>query len=191
MKGPPAKIKVADPQPSRGLRYRYPEEAKRLIAKMLQDMEDKQIIEKSTSAWLSPKCCSINLTGVKECTKTRHVNKHLATDIYPLPKLEELVGQAAGHNFYATLDMSETFFHIILEENSSDLTAFTDGVTLYRFKRLPFGLSCSTVIFTRYMAALLSPMLKEGWSKNYLDDFIIWALDLSSLTQRLRKTHFT
>ncbi len=38
MKGPPAKINIADPQPSRGPRYRYPEEAKRLIADMLQDM---------------------------------------------------------------------------------------------------------------------------------------------------------
>ncbi len=38
MKGPPAKINMADPEPSRGLRYRYPEEAKRLIAETLQDM---------------------------------------------------------------------------------------------------------------------------------------------------------
>ncbi len=66
------------------------------------------------------------------------MNKHLATDIYPLPRLEELVDQAAGHNFYATLDMREPNFQIIL--------------------------------------------------KNYLDDLIIWAPDLSSLTQRLRKT---
>ncbi len=29
MKGPPAKINVADPQPGRGPRYRYPEEAKK------------------------------------------------------------------------------------------------------------------------------------------------------------------
>ncbi len=42
MKRPPAKINVADPQPSRGPRYRYPDEAKRWIAEMLQDMEDRQ-----------------------------------------------------------------------------------------------------------------------------------------------------
>ncbi len=42
MKGPPAKINVADPQPSRGPRYRYPEEAKNLIAEMLQDMEERE-----------------------------------------------------------------------------------------------------------------------------------------------------
>ncbi len=45
MTGPPAKINIADPQPSRGPRYRYPEEAKRLIADMLQEMEDRQIRE--------------------------------------------------------------------------------------------------------------------------------------------------
>ncbi len=101
--------------------------------------------------------------------------------------MEELVDKAAGHNFYATLDMHEAYFKIILDENTRDLTAFSDGVTLYRFRRLPFGLSCSPVIFTRHMATL-SPLLKEGWIKNYLDDLIIWAPDLFSLTQRLRKT---
>ncbi len=88
----------------------------------------------------------------------RHVNKHLATDIYPLPRLEELVDQTAGHNFYATLDMREAYFQIILDEDSRDLTAFSDGGTLYRFRRLPFGLSCSPAIFTRHMATLLSPL---------------------------------
>ncbi len=83
MKGPLAKINVADPQP----RYRYPEEAKRLIADMLQDMEDRQIIEKSTSAWLSAIVFVNKPDGSKRmCLDYRHVNKHLATDIYPLPR---------------------------------------------------------------------------------------------------------
>ncbi len=91
MKGPPAKINVADPQPSHGPRYRYPEEAKKLIAEMLQDMEDGQIIEKSTSAWLSPIVLVNKPDGSKRmCIDYSHVNKHLATNIYPLPRLEEL-----------------------------------------------------------------------------------------------------
>ncbi len=52
------------------------------------------------------------------CLDYRHVNKHLVTDIYPLPRSEELVDQAAGHNCYATLDMREAYFQIILDENS-------------------------------------------------------------------------
>ncbi len=81
MKGPPAKINVADPQPSHGPRYHYPEEAKRLKADILQDMEDRQIIEKSTSAWLSPIVLVNKPDGSKRmCLDYRHVNKHLATD---------------------------------------------------------------------------------------------------------------
>ncbi len=79
-------------------------------------------------------------------------------------------------------------FKSSLMKIARDLTAFSDGVTLCKFRRLPFGLNCFPAIFTRHMATLLSPLLKEGWIKNYLDDLIIWAPDLSSLTQRLRKT---
>ena len=189
MEGPPAKINVSNPEPSRGPRYRYPEEAKTIIANMLTDMEERDIIEKSTSAWLSPIVLVNKPDGSKRmCLDYRHVNKHLATDIYPLPRLEELVEQAAGHQHYATLDMKEAYFLILLEENSRDLTAFSDGVTLYRFKRLPFGLSCSPAIFTRHMASLLTPLVKKGWIKNYLDDLIIWAPDFSTLNERLSET---
>ncbi len=107
------------------------------------------------------------------CLDYRHVNKFLARDIYPLPRLEELVDQEAGHTFYATLNKREVYFQIIPDENSRDLTVFSDEVTLYRFRRLLFGPSCSPAIFTRHMATLLSPLLKEGWTENYLDDLII------------------
>ncbi len=50
------------------------------------------------------------------CLVFRHGYKHLATDIYPLPRLEELVEQAAGHPYYVTLDMRETYFQILLDE---------------------------------------------------------------------------
>ncbi len=100
------------------------------------------------------------------CLDYSHFIKHLATDIHPLLRLEELVDQAASHNFCATLDMREAYFQILLDEDSRDLTAFSDGVTLYSFRRLPFGLSCFLAIFIRHMAALSSPLIKEGWIKN-------------------------
>ncbi len=52
--GDPVNIKVKDPQPSRRPMYRYPEQAKEIIAEMLLDMEKREIIEISTAAWLSP-----------------------------------------------------------------------------------------------------------------------------------------
>lgn len=120
---------------------------------MLQDTEDRDIIERSTTAWLSPIVSFNKPNGSKRmCLDYRHVNKHLAADIFPLQRLEELVEQAAGHQYYVTLDMREAYFQILLDEESRDLTTFSDGVTLYRFKRLSFGLNCSPAVFSRRMA---------------------------------------
>ncbi len=171
--GPPGHIRVSDPQPCRGPRYQYPEQAKQIIAEMLEDMEKKGITEPSTAVWLSPIVFVNKPNGSKcLCLDYRQVNKHLATDIYPLPRLEELVDQAAGHKYYVTLDMREAYFQLLLDDESRDITTFSDGVTLYRFKRLPSGLNCSPAIFSRRMASLLAPLLRKGWVKNYLDDLI-------------------
>ncbi len=113
-------------------------------------MEQRDIIERSTAACLSPIVLVNKPDGSKSmCLDNRHVNKHLATDVYPLPRLEELVEQAAGHPYYVALDIREAYFQIMLYEESRDLTIFSDGVTLYRFRRLPFGFNCSPAIFSR------------------------------------------
>ncbi len=79
--GPPEHIRVSDPQPCRGPRYRYPEKAKQIIADMLKDMEERDIIEQSTAEWLS---WLVNKPDESKrmCLDYRQVNKHLATDIY-------------------------------------------------------------------------------------------------------------
>ncbi len=73
----------------------------------------------------------------------------------------------------------------MLDESSRDISTFSDGVSLYRFKRLPFGLSCSPAIFSRQMAQVLSPLIRQGWVKNYLDDVILFAPDFGTLLSRL------
>ncbi len=78
-----------------------------------------------------------------------------------------------------------------MEELSRDLTSFSDGVSLYRFKRLPFGLSCSPAIFSRQIAQVLAPLIRLGWTQNYLDDIIIFAPDFKTLMERLSQLFTT
>ncbi len=111
---------------------------------MLLDVEKREMIERSTAAWLSP-IVLVNKPNESKrmCLDYRHVNKHLAADVHPLPRLDKLIEQTAGHQYYVTLDMKDAYFQILLDEESRDLTTFSDGVTLYRFRRLLFGLNCS------------------------------------------------
>ncbi len=167
MSGPPANIKVEDPQPSRGIMYQYPEQARDIISSMLSDMEDQE--------------CK------RMCLDYRHVKKHLTTDINLLPRLAELIVQAANHKYCVTLDMKDAYIQILLDPKNRDLTTFNDGVSLCKFRRLPFGLNYSLAIFSRCMAAILAPLLKEGWLRNYLDDLILWESDFDVLLERVKR----
>ncbi len=186
IKQAPAHIQVQDPTPCRSHIYRYPAKAKEAIASILQDLEEKDIIEKSAAAWLSPIVLVSKPSGEKRmCLDYRKVNKQLNTDIHPLPNLEELVENMAGNQYYATLDMKDAYYQVLLDEESRDITTFSEGINLYRFKRLPFGLSCSKSILVRQLQAAMAPLLKQGWIESYLDDIIVSAPSFQQLIQRL------
>ncbi len=89
-------------------------------------------------------------------------NKQLTTDIHPLPNLEKLVEQVAGSQYYATLDLKDSYYQVMLDEESRDLTIFSEGFNLYRFKCLPFGLRCSASIFVGQLQNALAPLLRQG-----------------------------
>ncbi len=109
------------------------------------------------------------------CLGYRKVNKQLVTGIHPLPNLEELVEHVSGNQYYATLDLKDAYYQVMLDEESRDITTFSEGIDLYRFKRLPFGLSCSASIFVRQFQGALAPLLRQGWIKAYLEDVILCA----------------
>ncbi len=79
----PAHIQVNNPIPCRSAIYRYPEQAKKAIATILKALEDRDIIERSTAAWLSPIVLVNKPSGEKRmCLDYRKVNKQLVTDIH-------------------------------------------------------------------------------------------------------------
>ncbi len=64
------------------------------------------------------------------CLDYRKVNKQLTTDIHPLPNLEALVEHVAGNQYYATLDLKDAYYQVMLDEESRDLTTFSEGMNL-------------------------------------------------------------
>ncbi len=119
------------------------------------------------------------------CLDYRKVHKQLTTDTHPLPNLEELVEHVAGNQYYTTLDLKNAYYQVLPDEASRDLTTFSEGINLYRFKRLSFGLSCSASIFVRQLQGALAPLLRQGWVKSYLDDIILCAPNFQLLLKRL------
>lgn len=95
-------------------------------------MKERRVCEPFSAALLSPIVLVTNPNGSKRlCLDFRVVNEHLAGDIYPLPRLDDLVSTAARHKYNGTLDLKDALYQIMFDNTSRDLTTFCDGTTLY------------------------------------------------------------
>ena len=83
------------------------------------------------------------------------VNQASKLDHYPIPKIEDLFAQLAGGKSFTKLDLSQAYQQLVLEEESKDLTTINTQRGLFRFNRLPFGISSAPGIFQRVMESIL------------------------------------
>ena len=189
IKIPPVKLHLEDEKPVRSPSFRHPEKAKEIILNLVDDMKEKDVIEPSSSAWLSPivLVSKPNSSSKRFCIDFRRINTQLRIDLGVLPKLDELIEAAAGHRYYITVDLKEAYYQVVLDEESRDITTFSDGCNLHRFKRLPYGLSSSSAVFSRALAVVLAPLARENWIKSYLDDIILWSDDFDTLMERMER----
>ncbi len=70
------------------------------------------------------------------------VNPELNVDQYPLPRPEDLFAVLAGGKHFTTLDLSQAYNQLKLEESSKPYLTINTHRGLYRYNRLPFGVFC-------------------------------------------------
>ncbi|KAJ8332536.1 hypothetical protein SKAU_G00423250 [Synaphobranchus kaupii] len=99
--------------------------------------------------------------GLRVCVDLRAVNKAVIPDKYPLPTVEELTTQFYGATTFSKLDLRQGNLQVPLHPDSRNLAAFVSHAGVFRYARMPFGLS-SSLVFRR----LCPPSLQAspGWS---------------------------
>ena len=89
--------------------------------------------------------------------------------IYPLPTTEDLFAQIAGGQFFSKLDMSQAYQQLTLDEDSKNLLVVNTPRGLFRYTRLPYGVSTAPTIFQSVMDRILQGLPVAC----YLDDILI------------------
>ena len=116
------------------------------------------------------------------------VNPVLQVDQYPLPKPEDLFATLAGGKKFTTLDLSQAYLQLELDEQSSQYTTINTHKGLYRYKRLPFGIASAPALFQKTMDTILQNIPK---AMCYIDDIMITGSDdtehLATLNQVLER----
>ena len=90
--------------------------------------------------------------------------------MYPLPRVEDLFATLAGGKSLTKLDLAHAYTQIPLDESSKQYVTINTRKGLFRYNRLPFGVSAAPSIFQRIMEGLLQGI---PHASIYLDDILV------------------
>ena len=89
------------------------------------------------------------------CVDYRRLNTHTQADLFPIPRIDDLLDQLGKSKYFTILDLVSGYWQIRVHSDSQQKTAFVTPQGLYEFKVMPFGLTNAPVVFQRLMQRVL------------------------------------
>ena len=159
------------------------------VARQLRDMQSNGVIQPSSSSWASP----VVLVRIKDGTLRfsidyRNLNLVTKPDVFPLPRMDDLLDQLGRSKFFTTLDLASGYWQVKVHPHSREKTVFITPQGLYEFRVMPFGLRNAPAVFQRLMKCVLAglnPPSRPDFGPVYLDDVIIFSRTLNDHLQHL------
>ncbi|XP_053278106.1 uncharacterized protein K02A2.6-like [Pleuronectes platessa] len=130
----------------------------------------------SVSEWATPvvpvmkKDGSIRLCGDFKVT----VNPVLTAEQYPLPLIDDLFAGLAGGQKFSKIDLCQAYLQMHVDKESQELLTIVTHKGLFRYRRLPFGITSAPALFQRAVDQILSGLTGV---QCYLDDLLITGKD--------------
>ena len=82
------------------------------------------------------------------------LNQAGPTEVYTLPRVEELLSDLSGGCYFSKLDLSDACLQLPLSDASKELVTINTLKGLFQYNRLPFGVASAPAIFQRTMETL-------------------------------------
>ena len=155
--------------------YRHTEEQHRRIDEEVDNLLKAGIIKESMSPFNSP----VLLVPKKEpgkwrfCLDCRYINDLTEDQYFPIPLIEETIDCLSGATVFSALDMTSGYHQVLLDEETSDMCAFSTRKGHYQYTRMPMGLRNSGTTFQKMVSLLMTGMLHTEVLA-YLDDCILF-----------------
>lgn len=188
---PPVTLKYdADMPPARNVYTHIPKVFKELTNQKLKYLLSSGIIEEVTMDMDRSFCSSLLVVpkgknDIRLVIDLRGPNRCIYRTPFKMSTLESILMELHGAQWFSTIDLTNAFFHIELDESSRHLTNFFAGDGLYRYRRLPFGLTNAPDIFQETLQTVVLAGCKG--QINYLDDVLIFGRNKKEHDENLEK----
>lgn len=97
------------------------------------------------------------------------LNPVLSAEQYPLPHIDDLFAGLSKGQMFSKIDLSQAYLQMHVHEESKELLTITTQKGLFRYCRLPFGITSAPAHFQRAMDQILSGL---PGVQCYLDDIL-------------------
>ena len=122
--------------------------------------------------------------GIRICDDFKvSINPVLQSQTYTLPTPEEMFSALANGESYTKLDLARAYKQMKVKEECQPLLTINTHRGLYRYTRLPFGITTAPSLWQRAMAQVLSGIPKVAY---YIDDILITGRTRAEHIENLR-----
>lgn len=98
------------------------------------------------------------------------INRSVVEDKYPLPRVNDLYASLAGGETFSKLDLRHAYLQLPLDEGSREYVTINTHKGLFRYTRLPYGISVAPSIFQRALECVLADIPRVCI---FLDDILV------------------
>src|SRR5215204_3378126 len=187
-------IDTGEEKPIKQRPYRMSQKHKEINKEEIVKMLQKEVIRKSKSSWSSPVTFVPKKNGeVRYCIDYRKLNQVTKKDNHPLPRIDDILDQMQGSQWFSTIDLASGYWQVEIEKEDKEKTAFITNEGLYEFNVMPFGLCNAPATFQRLMHEVLGDLVYNK-APVYLDDVNVHSKtfeqhlqDLKEVFEKIRK----
>ena len=159
---------------SRSRYYPVPHSQLPVFKEELDRLERIGVLEKTGRAeWIAGTFIKPKKDGrVRWLSDFRALNRALRRKVYPLPRIQDILRRRGNYKYLTKLDISMQYYTFELDDASKDLCTIATPFGLYRYARLPMGVSQSPDIAQQIMEEVLRGI--DG-VECYIDDLAIFS----------------
>ncbi|GFU72862.1 retrovirus-related Pol polyprotein from transposon opus [Trichonephila clavipes] len=158
------------------------------MALEVQKLLQEGVIELSNSPWRAQ---SFVIRGENHKPRmvvdySQTINKYTLLDVYPLPKIEEVILKISKNKVFSKIDLQSAYHQIPIQDSERHYTAFEACGKLYQFLRVPFGVTNGVACFQRVIDKIIED---EGLTLTYpfIDDVTVCGKDQKENDDNLEK----
>ena len=178
-------IEVYRRQPIYARPYKIPQSIEKEVEDKIAELVRIGIVKECSSPWNFPLIPIRKKSGdLRLCVDFRRLNEITVKKIFPLPDHQQIIDCLDGAKYFSTLDLTQGYYQMSLDERDQMKSAFTTKSGQYCFMRMPFGMTNSPCSFQR---ALNGVMRSVNWKKCviFMDDILVFGKTIRDHNENL------